>query len=105
MAGLLALFYLVLFGSLGVQLPFLPRWLEARGIEGLRMGLVAALVPGMALIGPPLFGLAADGFGLRGWLLRGAAFMSFLCFALIGGTVKFVDRGRMGRFVNVLPVE
>ena len=26
-------------------------------------------------------------------------------FALIGGTVKFVDRGRMGRFVNVLPVE
>jgi large subunit ribosomal protein L27 len=26
-------------------------------------------------------------------------------FALIGGIVKFVDRGRMGRFVNVLPVE
>ena len=26
-------------------------------------------------------------------------------FALIRGTVKFVDRGRMGRFVNVLPVE
>jgi PPP family 3-phenylpropionic acid transporter len=85
LAGLLALFYVALFGSLGVQLPFLPRWLEARGIEGLRMGLVAAMVPGMALIGPPLFGLAADAFGLRGWLLRGAALMSFLCFALIGG--------------------
>ena len=26
-------------------------------------------------------------------------------FALATGTVKFVDRGRMGRFVNVLPVE
>ena len=26
-------------------------------------------------------------------------------FALIHGTVKFVDRGRMGRFVNVLPAE
>jgi large subunit ribosomal protein L27 len=26
-------------------------------------------------------------------------------FALATGTVKFVDRGRMGRFVNILPVE
>ena len=26
-------------------------------------------------------------------------------FALVSGTVKFADRGRMGRFVNILPVE
>ena len=26
-------------------------------------------------------------------------------FALASGTVKFVDRGRMGRFVNILPVD
>jgi len=26
-------------------------------------------------------------------------------FALVGGTVKFVDRGRMGRFVSILPSE
>ena len=26
-------------------------------------------------------------------------------FALTSGTVKFVDRGRMGRFVSILPVE
>ena len=26
-------------------------------------------------------------------------------FALVSGTVKFVDRGRMGRFVSILPVE
>ena len=26
-------------------------------------------------------------------------------FALIAGTVKFVDRGRMGRFVSIHPVE
>jgi large subunit ribosomal protein L27 len=26
-------------------------------------------------------------------------------FALVNGTVKFVDRGRMGRFVSILPVE
>jgi large subunit ribosomal protein L27 len=26
-------------------------------------------------------------------------------FALKSGTVKFVDRGRMGRFVSILPVE
>jgi len=26
-------------------------------------------------------------------------------FALVSGTVKFLDRGRMGRFVSILPVE
>ncbi|HZN53824.1 MAG TPA: 50S ribosomal protein L27 [Candidatus Polarisedimenticolaceae bacterium] len=26
-------------------------------------------------------------------------------FAMTTGTVKFVDRGRMGRFVNIVPVE
>jgi large subunit ribosomal protein L27 len=26
-------------------------------------------------------------------------------FALVSGTVKFVDRGRMGRFVSILPVD
>jgi large subunit ribosomal protein L27 len=26
-------------------------------------------------------------------------------FALVPGTVRFVDRGRMGRFVSILPVE
>ena len=26
-------------------------------------------------------------------------------FALIKGSVKFVDRGRLGRFVNILPVD
>jgi large subunit ribosomal protein L27 len=26
-------------------------------------------------------------------------------FAMVTGTVKFTDRGRMGRFVNILPVE
>ena len=26
-------------------------------------------------------------------------------FALVGGAVKFTDRGRMGRFVSILPVE
>ena len=26
-------------------------------------------------------------------------------FALVSGTVKFADRGRMGRFVSILPVE
>ena len=26
-------------------------------------------------------------------------------FALVNGTVKFMDRGRMGRFVSILPVE
>jgi PPP family 3-phenylpropionic acid transporter len=72
----LRLYYLTVFAALGVQLPFFPRWLEARGIEGIAMGAVTATVPAMGLIGPPLFGLLADTLGLRGSLLRVAAFVA-----------------------------
>lgn len=66
----LRFYYLASFAALGLHLPFFPRWLEARGIQGLSMGLISATVPAMGLLGPPLFGLAADAFALHGALLR-----------------------------------
>src|SRR6185437_13977973 len=66
----LRLYYFASFAALGAYVPFFPRWLEARGIVGLRMGLVAGLLPAMGILGPPAVGLLADALGLRGSLLR-----------------------------------
>ncbi len=66
----LAFYYFAFFAALGVYAPFFPRWLEARGVTGLRMGAVAALIPAMGVVGPPVFGLAADALGLRRQILR-----------------------------------
>jgi PPP family 3-phenylpropionic acid transporter len=79
----LRLYYFASFAALGVYSPFFPRWLVARGIEGVAMGAVVATMPAMGVIGPPLVGLLADSLGLRGSLLRVACLGSFLAFFLL----------------------
>ena len=84
----LRLYYFASFAALGAYLPFFPRWLEARGIVGLSMGLVAGLAPAMGVLGPPAIGLFADALGLRGSLLRVAclgACASMAALAALGG--------------------
>jgi MFS transporter, PPP family, 3-phenylpropionic acid transporter len=66
----LRLYYAMCFFALGAYAPYFPRWLEARGIVGARMGTIAAALPAMGILGPPLFGMAADALALRGALLR-----------------------------------
>lgn len=91
----LRLYYAASFAALGVYLPLFPPWLEGRGIHGFAMGLVAATLPAMAIVGPPAFGAVADAFGLRGSLLRvacaGAAVASSLIAlpALLGRPLGF----------------
>jgi PPP family 3-phenylpropionic acid transporter len=79
----LRLYYFACFAALGVYSPFFPRWLVARGVDGLAMGAVVATMPAMGLVAPPLVGMVADALGLRGSLLRVACVGSFLAFAAI----------------------
>ncbi|MFT3766457.1 MAG: MFS transporter [Minicystis sp.] len=83
----LRLYYFTCFAALGAYAPFFPRWLEARGISGLAMGAISALVPALGIIGPPLIGVLADALGLRGSVLRVAcagACLSMAALALAG---------------------
>jgi PPP family 3-phenylpropionic acid transporter len=79
----LRVYFFASFAALGVYSPFFPRWLVARGIEGVAMGAVVATIPAMGVIGPPLIGLLADSIGLRGSLLRVACIGSFFAFAVL----------------------
>ncbi len=66
----LRLFYFTAFAALGVYVPIMPRWLEARGVTGLALGIIAACMPVMGLFAPIAFGVMADALSWRGWLLR-----------------------------------
>ena len=79
----LRLYFFASFAALGVYAPFFPRWLVARGVEGLSLGAVAATLPAMGVLGPPLVGVLADSLGLRGSLLRVACLGSLVAFLLL----------------------
>ena len=85
----LRVYYALCFMALGVYLPFFPGWLEARGIQGAAMGAIAASLPAMGLIGPPLFGVLSDSLGLRGALLRVACAGSFASMGALGVAFAF----------------
>ena len=65
----LAVFYAALFTALGVQLPFLPVWLSARGLDAGEIELVLAVPMIVRIIAIPLATRIAD----RHHAVRGAA--------------------------------
>ena len=73
--NILRSYYFVIFGALGLYLPYFPAWLEAQGFAGAPMSIMMMLSPLLSLISPPLTGMLADSLGLRGKL---ASFASLL---------------------------
>ncbi len=88
MKRLLALrfYYVAYFVALGLYLPFLPRWLEARGVHGAAMGVIAATPAAMGILSPPLFGILSDRLDLRGAILRVVCAGAFVCMGALGVT-------------------
>jgi MFS transporter, PPP family, 3-phenylpropionic acid transporter len=56
----LAIFYAALFAALGVQLPFLPVWLAARGLDAGAIGVVLALPMIVRVLAIPIATRSAD---------------------------------------------
>jgi PPP family 3-phenylpropionic acid transporter len=122
--GTLALrvYYTTALGVGGIYLPFFPRWLEARGMFGVRLGLIAAAAPTMGVVAPAGFGALADALRLRGGLLQFAcagallAFGSLTAFAAAGLPLGFavlffaalalaLFRSPMGFIADVIAIE
>src|SRR5262245_25877237 len=89
----LAAFYAALFGALGVQLPFLPVWLAAKGLDAAAIGIVLAIPMVVRLFAVPLAAGQADRHdALRAALVIAAAgaVLSYGAVALAQGTVAIM---------------
>ncbi len=79
----LALFYVALFVSIGIQLPFFPLWLEAKGLDAGMIGLVLATPMVVRLFAIPVVTRLADRRqALWGGILIAAALAAAGNFAL-----------------------
>ncbi|HEX2687551.1 MAG TPA: MFS transporter [Kofleriaceae bacterium] len=77
---IIALFYAIYFGAIGLYTPYLAMYLQAIGLSPSTLARVMALGPAMMLLSPPLFGLVADARHSRVWVLRGCIGMTAVAF-------------------------
>ena len=87
-AGRLAAFYAAVFMLGGVQLPFLPVWLKARGLDASLIGVALALPMVVRVVAVPLAARTADRHeALRAVLATAAvaSFAGYLLLALVPG--------------------
>ena len=78
---------LMMMGS-GVQLPFLPLWLKAKGLDNASIAMIVAGMMAVRVLGAPLFAWVADHFGNRKLVIQlcaGFAFAAYLLLAISNG--------------------
>jgi MFS transporter, PPP family, 3-phenylpropionic acid transporter len=78
---------LMMMGS-GVQLPFLPLWLKAKGLDNASIAMVVAGMMAVRVLGAPLFAWIADYFGNRKLVIQlcaGFAFAAYVLLAISNG--------------------
>lgn len=64
-ALVLGLFYGALFLVAGTKLPYFPVWLDGRGLSASEIATVTAMPLFVRIVGTPMIGVAADGYGDR----------------------------------------
>jgi MFS transporter, PPP family, 3-phenylpropionic acid transporter len=83
-AAPIALYYVSLFGALGLYLPYLSRYLTSVGLSEAAAVQVQAVGPIANLVVPPLLGVLADARRARVWLLRGFSLAAAVAFVGLG---------------------
>src|SRR5207248_2047055 len=89
----LGLFYAGVFLALGVQLPFLPVWLAAKGLDSAAIGIVLAAPMAVRIFAVPLVARAAD----RRFAIR-LALIACTC----GSAAACAAMGLVGGFLPIL---
>jgi PPP family 3-phenylpropionic acid transporter len=79
----LALFYASFMLATGAQVPFLPLWLESRGLEPRQIGVVLAAPIVVRMLVSPLVSRLSDTYGDAGRVLAMLSFGSALGFAIV----------------------
>lgn len=102
----ISLTYALLMIGSGVQLPFLPLWLAAKGINPAGTGLIVAGMMATRIFGAPLFAWVADHFGNRRLVIQlcaGFGFASYLLLAISNGFGPIMTLALIASFM-VAPV-
>src|SRR5229473_5135121 len=89
----LAAFYAALFTALGVQLPFLPVWLAAKGLDAGAIGMVLAIPMVVRVFAIPLAARTADHYDALRTAIAiagAAAVLGYGALALAHGTVAIM---------------
>ncbi len=86
----MALFYAVSYSGLGVIVPFLPVWMQARGLDPVQIAVVLAVGQLVRVIGNTGFGRLADHLGERRRILMGLTVASLLSYLLLLPAQGFV---------------
>jgi MFS transporter, PPP family, 3-phenylpropionic acid transporter len=79
---------LMMMGS-GVQLPFLPLWLHAKGLDVSSIAAVVAALMAVRVIGAPLFAYIADHSGNRLLVIRSCAVLALIAYIALPFTNGF----------------
>jgi MFS transporter, PPP family, 3-phenylpropionic acid transporter len=79
---------LMMMGS-GVQLPFLPLWLHAKGLDVSSIAAVVAALMAVRVIGAPLFAYVADHSGNRLLVIRSCAVLALMAYMALPFTNGF----------------
>jgi MFS transporter, PPP family, 3-phenylpropionic acid transporter len=88
-AARLALVYTGFFLNVGWQVPLLPVWLSARGLDAAAIGLVLAAYQGIRVVATPAGTRLADRHGALNIAIIGAAFASACAVALLASVSGF----------------
>lgn len=78
-----SLSYALLMIGTGIQLPFLPMWLQAQGLSVAQITAVIAAMTATRVVGAPLFAALADYTGRRFLVIRGCAIGAVLSYGLL----------------------
>jgi MFS transporter, PPP family, 3-phenylpropionic acid transporter len=79
--------YALMMAGSGVQLPFLPLWLHAKGLSVGQIASVVAAMMAVRVVGAPLFAYLADHSGDRVRVIRLCAVSALIAYA----TLPFMD--------------
>src|SRR5262249_6088378 len=85
----LSVFYGGLFVALGIQMPFLPVWLAAKGLDPNAIGIVLAAPLLLRILAVPVATGAADRLGALRGVLIAAAFATAAGYAALGLAAGF----------------
>jgi PPP family 3-phenylpropionic acid transporter len=85
----LAVFYWLLFMAVGITLPFVPQYLSSLGLSAGQIGLLLAVAPVFAIIGPPLWGQVSDRLGRPGLVLLILVLGSLAGYSLLSTATGF----------------